>query len=101
MDASKYREAPNYACHLFTSLVGKCRDPTKCPKNHVFLYEDRHGPKANLEIRHHKYAKLKGPQTIPLSQGLFSLFGMLGQANKALFTKVGICDMCMDLRLLP
>jgi hypothetical protein len=39
---------------------------------------------------HHKYGKLKGNQGIPISQGLFSLCGLLEQANKALFPKVGI-----------
>lgn len=76
---SQVCNAPHVSC--------PCSNPT-CPKNHIYFYKDKEGPKAVLNVVHHKFGKHKGPKQIPLAPPLFRLFGLLEQASKALFTKV-------------
>lgn len=56
-----------------------CRHPTKCPKNHVDFFEDRHGIHASLFAIHFKNDAIKGEQELPLSPSLLKPLTMLAQ----------------------
>ncbi len=51
------------------------------------------GPKGVLHVVHHKCGKVRGPKQNPLAPQLWRMFGLLQQANEALFSKVRRRDM--------
>jgi len=71
-----------------TSTPPWCREAT-CPKNHVYIYTNRHGTNGHINVVHHKYGKYKGPQVIPLAPQMIKMFGLLEQANATITPKVG------------
>lgn len=54
----------------FSQPIHACRDPKKCPKNHISFYKDRHGCHASLKAIHFKNESMKGAIELPLSQSL-------------------------------
>lgn len=54
-----------------------CRHPSKCPKNHISFYKDRHGYHGSLMATHFKNEAMKGNQELPLSPSLMLPITML------------------------